>query len=77
MNKLIVFGGCGCVNLIVGIILLCVSFQYVDYNQYALKRNTLTNKVYTDKIYENGRYIFGPSVDMIYFERDYQKKIRQ
>tara|TARA_B110000285_G_C15124723_1_gene619436 strand:+ start:1921 stop:2886 length:966 start_codon:yes stop_codon:yes gene_type:complete len=73
MNKLIVFGGCGCVNLIVGIILLCVSFQYVDYNQYALKRNTLTNKVYTDKIYENGRYIFGPSVDMIYFERDYQK----
>jgi len=59
--------------LITGIILLCVSFQYVEYNQYSLKKNTLTNTVFTDKIYENGRYILGPSVTMLYFERDYQK----
>jgi len=67
---------CGClgfVSLITGIILICVSFQYVEYNQYSLKKNTLTNKVFTDQIYDNGRYVMGPSVTMLYFERDYQK----
>jgi regulator of protease activity HflC (stomatin/prohibitin superfamily) len=73
MSKIIVCAGCGFVSLIVGIILICVSFQYVEYNQYGLKRNTLTNTVFTNKIYENGRYMMGPSVNMIYFEKDYQK----
>ena len=73
MTKILVCAGCGFISLIVGIILICVSFQFVEYNQYGLKRNTLTNKVFTNKIYENGRYMFGPSVNMIYFEKDYQK----
>ena len=72
-NKYACYGCLLFSSLITGIILLCVSFQYVEYNQYGLKKNTLTNKVFTEKIYENGRYIMGPSVTMVYFEKNYQR----
>jgi len=57
----------------VGIPLICTSFEYVNYNEVAFKKNTLSNKVDTKKVYRNGRYHVGPSADMVRFERTYQK----
>jgi len=57
----------------VGIPLICTSFEYVQYNELAFKKNTLTNKVDTTQVYRNGRYSVGPSVDMVRFPRTYQK----
>ena len=72
-GKITVISCCVGIPLLIGMILIICSFQYVEYYQYAFKRNTLSNTVDTDTIYENGRYMFGPSVNMIYFERNYHK----
>jgi len=57
----------------IGIPLICTSFEYVQYNELAFPKNTMTNKVDTSKVYRNGRYHVGPSVDMVRFKRTYQK----
>ena len=58
---------------IVGISIFSASFYYVEYNEYVFKKYKLSNKVYIDKVYENGRYIWGPSHDLIIFPRNYQR----
>ena len=72
-TKVTIISCCVGIPLFIGMILIICSFQYVEYNQYAFKKNTLSNTVDIDTIYENGRYMFGPSVNMIYFERNYHK----
>jgi len=57
----------------VGIPLICTSFEYVHYDEVAFKKNTLSNKVDTKKVYRNGRYHVGPSADMVRFKRTFQK----
>jgi len=57
----------------VGIPLICTSFEYVQYNELAFQKNTLSNKVDTSRVFKNGRYHVGPSVDMVRFKRTYQK----
>jgi len=57
----------------VGIPLICSAFEYVQYNELAFPKNTLTNTVDTAKVYTSGRYHVGPSVDMVRFIRTYQK----
>jgi len=57
----------------VGIPLICTAFEYVHYNELAFAKNNLSNKVDTTKVYKNGRYHVGPSVDMVRFQRTYQK----
>jgi len=57
----------------IGIPLICTSFEYVHYNELAFKKNTLTNQVDTSKVYGNGRYYVGPSVNMVRFVSTYQK----
>ena len=55
------------------IIVISISFSYVDYNEYAFRRQKSVNKVNTNRVYKNGRYVLGPDFDMIYFPRDYQR----
>ena len=43
------------VILIVSIILISLSFSYVEYNEYAFRKNTASNEVDTTHVYENGR----------------------
>jgi len=57
----------------IGIPLISTAFEYVHYNELAFKKNTLTNTVDTTKVYTSGRYHVGPSVDMVRFQRTYQK----
>ena len=64
---------CSGVILFVGMILLIVSFQYVEYNEYAFRRQKSVNKVKTNHVYKNGRYLWGPDYDLITFPRDYQR----
>lgn len=67
-----VYGCCLIIILIVGISLLIASFTYVEYNEYAFKKNTLKNEVETNRVYRNGRYLWGPNMDTILFRKDYQ-----
>lgn len=59
--------------LLIGMIILILSFQYVEYNEYVFKKYNLNNKVYMDKVFENGRYLWGPDHKKISFPRDYQR----
>lgn len=59
--------------LLTFIIVISISFSYVEYNEYAFRRQKSGNKVYTNKLYDNGRYMFGPDYDLILFPRDYQR----
>lgn len=63
---------CGGIFLVVGMIILILSFNYVEYNEYVFKKYNLNNKVYMDMVYENGRYLWGPDHKKISFPRDYQ-----
>jgi len=66
------WGCCGVVFL-TGMILLIVSFVYVEYDEFAFKKDTTANEVHTDEVYTNGRYLWGPNWDVITFSRLYQE----
>lgn len=51
------------------VILLPMSFQYVNYDEMAFARNTIRNKVDTSTVYYPGRYLLGPSVNMVTFPK--------
>lgn len=72
-TRIQIAGCCGGIVLFVGMILLIVSFTYVEYNEYAFKRIKSSNKVNTNRVYKNGRYLWGPDADTITFNRDYQR----
>lgn len=58
---------CACSCILTLIIVLSLSFQYVDYDELALKKNSHTNKVSLDEVYDNGRYCWGPSYKTMTF----------
>ena len=51
------------------------SFQTIEYNEYAFKKNEITNRVNTEKVYSNGRHFWGWFTSAIFFPRDYQQVI--
>jgi len=51
----IIFG----IIAIVSIILISLSFSYVEYNELAFKKNKTTNEVDNSQVYTNGRYFWG------------------
>jgi len=63
---------CSIFVLLLIIILLPMSFMYVGFNEFAFVRNTLTNKVDTSHVYENGRYYMLPHKEKLTFPRNYQ-----
>ncbi len=58
-------------GLLLLIILVPLSLKTVEYDNMAFKKNTLTNKVHTDRVYYNGRYTWGPSYAAITFPSIY------
>ncbi len=65
---------CGivCCLTVTIVIVVFSSFEYIDYNEYAFKKNTISNTVNTEVVYENGRHFWGLFTTSIVFPRDYQ-----
>lgn len=59
--------GCG---LLLLVILLPLSFSYIDYYDYGLKQRKSTGSVQTDKVYSGGRYLNGPDMTFIKYRAD-------
>lgn len=51
------------------IVLLPISFQGVEYNEYAFKKNTLTQKVDWNTYYKNGNHYWGVNFQKFPFDR--------
>jgi len=64
--------GCCCLLSIFLCIIIPISFQYVQYNEFGFKKNTTTNQVDSDNVIDPGRYSFGPQIRMVTFNRQYQ-----
>eukprot|EP01006_Ploeotia_vitrea_P047917 TRINITY_DN67176_c11_g9_i1.p1 TRINITY_DN67176_c11_g9~~TRINITY_DN67176_c11_g9_i1.p1 ORF type:complete len:310 (-),score=13.40 TRINITY_DN67176_c11_g9_i1:258-1187(-) len=61
-----------CIGCLLLVILLPLSFQYVERNTWAFKRNSLTNDVDTDTVYEAGRYFWGVGRGTVSFPSTFQ-----
>lgn len=70
---------CGCLGLIAFIsmlllvILLPPSLSYIRYNQYAFKKNTISNFVDQSQVYENGRHFWGLFQEPVLFPKTFQR----
>jgi len=63
--------GCGGLILVVYlIVILPLSFSYLDYWQYGLKQRKSTGKVDTSRVYESGRYHLGPDIKFYKYKAD-------
>jgi hypothetical protein len=56
------------------LILVPLSFSYVEYDEYAFKKNEIENDVDTNRIYTNGQYGWGINYEPLTFPRTYQKE---
>jgi len=54
------------------VILISLSINYVEWNQIAFKKNTVTNTVDRTEYYKNGRYFWSPSEEPLVFPSVYQ-----
>jgi len=54
-------------------ILVPLTFSYVEYDQYALKKHSIENTVDTTKTYTNGRYAWGVDRSALTFSRHFTK----
>lgn len=52
--------------------MLITSFTYVEYNEYAFKKSTTTNKVDQSEVYDNGRYLWGFNHKKVVFPKLFQ-----
>lgn len=66
-------GCCLFIAFILIMILVPLSFSYVEYDQYALKKHSIKNTVETDKTYTLGRYYWGVDRKPMQFPRHFQK----
>eukprot|EP01010_Urceolus_cornutus_P004878 NODE_808_length_1325_cov_265.923197_g613_i0.p1 GENE.NODE_808_length_1325_cov_265.923197_g613_i0~~NODE_808_length_1325_cov_265.923197_g613_i0.p1 ORF type:complete len:329 (+),score=86.33 NODE_808_length_1325_cov_265.923197_g613_i0:80-988(+) len=68
--------GCGICSLATGVLLVLIlvpiSFQYVDRNQMAFKKNTVSNKIDTETVFPPGRYFWGVGHSVVSFPSTYQ-----
>ncbi len=60
---------------VVALVMICAmvpsSYYGVEYDEYAISRNKLTNKVDYSRVYTNGHYYLGLNYEMITFPRTY------
>jgi hypothetical protein len=68
-TKLLICGGATVVLLI--LILVPLSFSYIDYYDYGLVQRKSTGSVDTDKVYSSGRYMVGPDRHFIKYQYVY------
>eukprot|EP00484_Ammonia_sp_Unknown_P026546 CAMPEP_0197031546 /NCGR_PEP_ID=MMETSP1384-20130603/10526_1 /TAXON_ID=29189 /ORGANISM="Ammonia sp." /LENGTH=279 /DNA_ID=CAMNT_0042461089 /DNA_START=118 /DNA_END=957 /DNA_ORIENTATION=+ len=52
--------------------MLITSFVYVEYDEYAFKKSTTTNKVDQSQVYDNGRYLWGFNHKKVAFPKLFQ-----
>jgi len=52
------------------LILLPLSFSYIDYYDYGLKQRKSTGRVDTNKVYSSGRYFTGPDMKFLKYPAD-------
>jgi len=52
--------------------MLITSFVYVEYDEYAFKKSTTTNKVDQSEVYDNGRYLWGFNHKKVVFPKLFQ-----
>ena len=48
------------IGVLLLVILLPISFSYLDYYDYGLARRRTTGRVSLERVYEGGRYLLGP-----------------
>jgi len=58
------------VGLLLLVILLPLSFSYIDYYHYGLKQRKSTGSVQSDRVYTGGRYLNGPDMTFIKYRAD-------
>eukprot|EP01083_Nonionella_stella_P242012 844579_1 len=63
---------CGFVVFLTLMIMLITSFVYVEYDEYAFKKSTTTNKVDQSEVYGNGRYLWGFNHKKVVFPKLFQ-----
>jgi len=70
-----------CLLSVVGLLVLILvplSFSYVDYFEYGLKQRKSTNKIDLSKVYDSGRYLIGPDFTFLKYQADsHHVKLRQ
>jgi len=62
-----------CIGVILVVILVPLSFSYVDYDELAFRRNTLSNFVDQDEVFHNGRYFWGLTSRPLTFPSIFQR----
>lgn len=67
-----IVGGCCCIGILLTIILLPLSFNYVPPNTVGIKIDKTSRRVSLDNYYPEGRYFLGPTVDFFLFPTDVQ-----
>eukprot|EP01084_Bolivina_argentea_P305457 527698_1 len=65
---------CGFVTFLTMMIMLITSFVYVEYDEYAFKKSTTTNKVDKSKVFDNGRYLWGFNHKKVVFPKLFQRQ---
>jgi len=60
----------GLVGIVLLVILLPLSFSYIDYYDYGLVQRKSTGSVDTTEVYSSGRYVIGPDKRFVKYQAD-------
>lgn len=66
--------GCSFVIFLTLMIMLITSFVYVEYDEFAFKKSTTTNKIDQSEVYQNGRYLWGFDHTKVPFPKLFQRQ---
>ena len=58
----------GITGVLLIVILVPLSFSYLEYYEYGLKQRKSTGSVLTDKVYSVGRYFIGPDFRFVKYQ---------
>lgn len=58
------------IGVLLLVILLPLSFSYIEYYEFGLKQSRVSKKVYTDKVFAGGRYVNGVSNQFLKYQAD-------
>jgi len=64
---------CSFVVFLTLMIMLITSFVYVEYDEWAFKKSTTTNKIDQSEVYSNGRYLWGFDHTKVTFPKLFQR----
>ena len=67
-----IVGIVACIGFLLLVILLPLSFSYVSYDEYAMKKNSITHTLDYSEVYEMDRYFWGVGKSPMTFPRNYQ-----